>query len=77
MAYGRAYVCIRVGSFIEGIKSISMEKLDDREHYYYYYFFFFLRETVGRVKFSCVSCRFRARWRRSKGRKSLGVEMEQ
>lgn len=40
MAYGRAYVCIRVGSFIEGIKSISMEKLDDREHYYYYYFFF-------------------------------------
>lgn len=70
-------MCIRVGSFIEGIKSISMEKLDDREHSLLLLLLFFLRETVGRVKFSCVSCRFRARWRRSKGRKSLGVEMEQ
>lgn len=69
-------MCIRVGSFIEGIKSISMEKLD-REHSLFLFFFsFFLRETTGRVKFSCVSCRSSLVKVAAKGKKSLGV-MEQ
>lgn len=36
-------MCIRVGSFIEGIKSISMEKLDDREHSLLLLFLFFFK----------------------------------
>lgn len=41
-----------------------------------YFSFFFLRETTGRVKFSCVSCRSSLVKVAAKGKKSLGV-MEQ
>lgn len=68
-------MCIRVGSFIEGIKSISMEKLD-REHSLFLFFFSFFFKGNDRSRKIFVRVVSFGGGGSSKGKKSLGV-MEQ